>query len=128
MLAVRNESVERIAEVAQRPIGAGGHMPVVTGFLRASFTSAVGDVNFTARTPDTLVGPAGVANTHGGWIGQPLGVTLAQAGLEDTITLGWVANYARHAEYHHAFMDLALQRWPQVVQQVAREAFSRGAR
>jgi hypothetical protein len=128
ILAVRNESIERLAELVQTPVGAGGRMPVVTGFLRASFASAVGNVPSIAKTADTLVGRFGVASTHGGWSGQPLSITLAQAGPEDGITLGWGAHYARYAEHHHGFMDLGLARWPQIVQQVAREAFSRNAR
>lgn len=114
-LAVRNDAVQNLVEEMQTPTNAGGHMPVATGFLRASFVSRVG----RSELPVTKAPPvSGGAKYDGG----ALVVTMLSAKLQDPITLGWTANYAGYAEHRSPFFRLGLQRWPQIVEKSKRAA------
>ncbi|WP_292041071.1 MULTISPECIES: hypothetical protein [unclassified Brevundimonas] len=122
--AVRNESVQRVVEAMQTPVGAGGNMPVDTGFLRASLVAQIGyGVPPLRERPDS--------DAKHSW--NPVGIQLILAGAEasDTITIAYSANYARHQEYGsngrmgRRFVALAAQQWPQIVAEVCREAESR---
>ncbi|WP_297803407.1 hypothetical protein [uncultured Brevundimonas sp.] len=122
--AVRNESVQRVVEAMQTPVGAGGNMPVDTGFLRASLVAQIGyGVPPLRDRPDS--------DAKHSW--NPVGIqlVLAEAEASDTITIAYSANYARHQEYGthgrtgRRFVALAAQQWPQIVAEVCREAQSR---
>lgn len=122
--AVRNESVQRVVEIMQTPVGAGGNMPVDTGFLRASLVAQIG-----YGVPPLRPKPDG--DVKHSW--NPVGIQLILVGAaaSDTITIAYSANYARHQEYGangragRRFVALAAQRWPQIVAEVCREAESR---
>ncbi|WP_290497628.1 hypothetical protein [Hyphomonas sp. UBA4494] len=124
MEAVFKESAQRVISDMQEPVGAGGNMPVDTGFLRASLRASVNEpsMSFTFR-PD-----------EGGayrYEATQVALTIAGADLGDTIYAVYSANYAHHVEYGaqgrapRAFVRLAAQKWPQIVNQVALEARSR---
>lgn len=123
-VAVRNESAQRIVEIAQRPMAAGGRMRVDTGFLRASLL---------ATTSTALPGPTFKPDGDVRFSYDPgqVALTIAGADLDDVITAVWTANYARPRNYGSRgqpgdhFRDLAAQQWTNVVAQVAAEAQSR---
>ncbi len=122
MEAVHKESVQRTIEVMQTPVGAGGNMPVDTGFLRASLMARVGIPALPTReNPGAKVSY------------DPGQVTLVIAGakLSDPINAVYTANYARHVEYGargragRRFVALAAQQWPRIVSEVVTEAKAR---
>lgn len=117
--AVRNMAVEKVVEFAQTPVGAGGNMPIDTGFLRASLF-----VTTTGALPAKTENPGGGSFTY---TGGDLVLTLANASMDDVVTVGWSAAYARHVEYGargragRKFRDLAAQRWPEAVRDASLE-------
>lgn len=114
IVATRNLAVEKVVGYAQTPVGAGGNMPIKSGFLRASIASTRdGSIPMKTYKPD---GDGVFTYTGGG-----LTLTLAGADMDDVITVGWTANYARYAENKNAFMRLAAQRWPEAVREASRE-------
>lgn len=115
--AVRNMAVERVVEIAQTPVGAGGSMPVDTGFLRSSIqATSNGSVPLKRGKPGA-----------GAFTYNPGEITLVIAGadMDDVITIAWTAAYARHVEYGargrpgRAFMRLAAQQWPRAVREAS---------
>lgn len=124
MTAVRNESIQRVLEVAQTPVAKGGNMPVDTGFLRASLQVVAGDANFTLRE-----NPGGKHSFNGGEVT----LILAGAPLGKPIEAVYTASYARHVEYGargrpgRRFVGLAAQQWARIVDEVSREAQARNS-
>lgn len=123
-LAVRNESAQRIVEIMQTPVGAGGNLRVDTGFLRASLLA----INGTALPPVRLNPSPDARYTYDE--GQ-VGLVIADAAITDVLTFVYTANYARPREYGSRgqsgdrFVALAAQQWGRVVAEVAREAQAR---
>lgn len=120
--AVFKESAQRVFASALVPVGAGGNMPVDTGFLRASFQA-------TINAPVT-----GVKHRTGGTtypVTDQYALVIAGAKVGDVIYGTFTANYARHVEYGtrgragRGFVRLAAQRWPTIVNQVVAEAKAR---
>jgi hypothetical protein len=99
--------------------GQGGHMPVDTGFLRASL---VVSLNSPARSVTNNPGQVGAFTYNEG---TTSGIILA-AQFGDLIYAVYTANYARHVEYGaqgrpgYGFVRLAVQNWPKIVDKVAR--------
>lgn len=121
--AVFKESVQRVMEVAQTPGpsvanpggGMGGHMPIATGFLRASLQAVIGTGPPLAReNPNRHVKYSFDAGE--------VSLVIAGATISDTITLAYTANYARFVHRRYQFVTLAAQRWPQIVAEVSAEA------
>jgi len=121
MTAVRSESVQRLVELMQTPVEAGGNMPVDTGFLRASLVAEIGLGSFTAKPKPTGDGVYSYEPA-------PINLVIAGAGVSEPITVAYTAAYARIANYGgenraaRQFAGLAVQRWPQIVTEVAAEA------
>lgn len=113
MTAVRNIAAERVVEVMQTPVGAGGNMPVDTGFLRASLAFTTG-----ATLPGQRLKP-----DVGSFSFDPgeLSLKLLAAPMSETINIVYTANYARAANYGsrgrpgRQFVGLAAQQWPRIV-------------
>lgn len=120
--AVYRESAQRVFALAQTPVGAGGNMPVDTGWLRGSLV-----VNLGTEVPAAREKPEGVAAVPP----ADFAFTIAKADIETPVTGYWTASYARHVEFGargrsgRRFVALAAQRWPQIVAEVCREAESR---
>ena len=121
--AVFKESAQRVISDMQTPVGAGGNMPIDTGFLRASLQTTLNapTAKITYRQSDAPVtfdtsAPA---------------LTIAGAKLGDTVYAVYGANYAPYVEYGtggragRGFVRLAAQRWPEIVSQAATEARGR---
>jgi hypothetical protein len=116
-LAIFRESAQRIVNIAQEPVGAGGNMPVQTGYLRASGRASIGDANWSVTyKPD--------GQEKFGYNAAQAVLTVAKATLDDTIFFTWTANYAPYVEAKRGFVRLAAQQWQAVVNQVAREAIA----
>ena len=115
--AVRKESVQRVVNDMQTPVGRGGNMVVDTGFLRSSLMAS------TATMPR-------VGEDEQGSESQ---ITLAIANWDagQPLYLGYTANYAAHVHWGtrgraaRLWVTLAAQRWQQIVAEVARELRSR---
>jgi hypothetical protein len=124
--AVFRESAQRVIEVAQTPIAAGGNMPVDSGFLRASGAAVIG-----SNPPPLREKPAGDGK-HTFDMGD-VALVLAGATATDTITFVYTAKYARPQEYGargrdgRRFVGLAAQQWPRIVREVAAEARARSS-
>lgn len=124
MVAVRREAAQRTIEIMQTPVAKGGNMPVKSGFLRASLKATIGLSNFA-----TMANP----NDARPYAYDPAQISLVIAGsnLNDPITVVYTAVYANVANYGgpnreaRMFVDLAAQRWTQIVAQVAAEAEAR---
>ena len=126
MLAVRNESVQRVVEIMQTPVEAGGRMRVATGFLRASLRAAVGTANFVTTSP-----PVGQLKFI--YDASAVSLVIAGADIGDPIEVVYTANYARAREYNpngqtpDRFVAMAAQQWGRVVNEVCREAQARNS-
>jgi hypothetical protein len=122
LLAVRNESAQRVIEVMQTPVASGGNLPVDTGFLRASLRATLGEPAFPVTE-----NPGGSFSYDAGTVS----LVIADAKITDTITAVYGANYAIFVNYGTSrtparrFVDLAAQQWPRIVEEVAAEARAR---
>lgn len=100
--AIFKQSVQDVADQAQRPVAQGGRMPVDTGFLRNSLVSGLNG-----------------SYLHEGQAAYVLTITGAELG--DTVNIGWTANYAKHVEFGtskmqaRGFMRSALEDWQRIV-------------
>lgn len=125
-LAVRNEAAQRIVEemntagpsVANPGGGQGGHVPVDTGFLHASLLA----INGTAL-PSVRMNPSPDARYS--YDEGQVGLVIADAAITDTLTFVYTANYSKYMEEKYAFVRLAAQNWPAIVQQTVADAKSR---
>ena len=119
-LAVARESVQRLVEVAQTPQGAGGHMPVRDGFLRASLVATTGPLPAARSRPE---GEGRYAYDAG-----PVSLAIASWDMTKPLRVVWTANYARYAHWGtrgrpgSPWVALAAQRFPQIVAEASRTA------
>lgn len=123
--AVLRESTQRLIEQANTvgpsvnaPAGgAGGKMPVDTGFLRASMA-----VSFDGM-------PVGPGRNAGGnavaYDDSQITLKLAGVKLGKMIYAGWTAEYAIYMEERYGFSRSATQNWQPIVTQVIAEAKTR---
>lgn len=141
MLAVFRESAQRIILEMQKvgPSvknpggGAGGAMPVDTGFLRASLMTTLNNPDTTVKFKDDAIG-AYV------WQEGSVQLVILAARIGDSIYAVYTASYARRMEYGfsgtdslgrtynqsgYGFVRLAAQKWKQVVEEVVRDAKAR---
>lgn len=137
MTAVYRESAQRVIEIMQEPgpsvsstkiasaksygpvhSGGAGHLPVVTGFLRASLQTVIGDALFTLRDNPNPEGQFSFDLSE-------VSLVIAGAQVSDTITAAYTARYAKAMENRYAFVRLAAQQWQRVVPEVATEAQAR---
>jgi len=105
LTAVFRDACQQVANDVRVPISEGGHMPVLTGNLRRSLTAS------TTEMPQTRDSTTKYdRDVQGNVI-----LTIAKAKLDDTIYLGFQANYAPIQEQKHKFVALTAQRWPQIL-------------
>lgn len=116
--AVVKQSAQDVIEIMQTPVGKGGNMPVDTGFLRASL-----QVSLHQPFPANLPNP-GIARD---WNQSETIMAIAGFELGGTLYATYTANYAGYVEYGaqgrpgRAFVRLAAQQWPRIVNQNAVE-------
>ena len=125
--AVFRESSQRITEEILLPVAKGGHMRVETGFLRASLSASLdGALPQLAARPESAVEASRASGAPSiQFDSSPVTLTISNADIGDKITFAFAANYARHVENRFAMVRLGAQRWPQAVEEVAREAKGR---
>jgi len=127
MVAVRREAAQRTIEIMQTPVAKGGNMPVKSGFLRASLKATIGFTDFTTSDNPNPTGAYA-------YDAAQVSLIIAKAELNDPIVAVYTAAYANVANYGgqnreaRLFVDLAAQRWPQIVAEVAAEAEARNTR
>ena len=121
--AVRRQSVQELTEVILTPKAKGGNLRVDTGFLRSSWlgsTAAMPKANREKPSGDNF-----------DWDSASYAVTIANWKAGQTFYAGFGANYAAAREYGargqpaDLMVKLGVQRWQQIVEQVAREMRSR---
>lgn len=117
---VFRESTRRVASSAANGV------PVDTGFARASVRASL-----QAMPQADQDKPKGVEAVPFDF--SDVVLTIAKAELNDTIYVGWTANYAIHLEYGHSaqapagFVRLAAEQWPQIVSEVSAELKNRAS-
>lgn len=116
--AVMRTAVQETVAKAQNPRGAGGRMPIVTGFLHASIQAGL---HTMPKGPTTNEGNK---NYKLGTqvAGEPVAVTLLRwdPNTRTPLLVGWTAVYARHMEAKYGFLRGALEVWDQTVAEAAR--------
>lgn len=117
--AVLEEVVRPGPSVARPGASGGGNMPISTGFLASSLQVVVGD------GIATLV-PNPISNSEGKQVFQydaaATSLVIQNAKIGDTLTATFAAEYAIIMEARYAFVRLAAQRWPQIVEAEAAKA------
>ena len=123
---VRKESTKRLAEELNTPRDAGGNLPRTSGFLWASFDAELGRLPTMLSAP-----PEGASFTYDP---APVNAVIDASKLDGpAVHLAWRAEYARRQNYGYTgragylFLELGMQRWPQIVEQVEAERFSKAA-
>lgn len=133
--AIVKESAQEVVNEMQAPgpsvanpsfagDGRTGHMPVASGFLRASLMAAAdAPILRSVENPD----PEAKYTFNAGQVS----LVIAGAQLGQALYFTYGANYARHVEYGargrpgRGFVRLAAQKWPQIVARVSARAQSR---
>ena len=120
---VFRDATQTVVEIAQDAI------PVDTGFARASVrasTESMPQIDFTpAPRPPGRKPRSGPIIPYSG---QEISLSIANAKIEDTIFIGWTANYAIYLEYGHStqaptgFVRNAALQWPRIVSESAQKA------
>ncbi len=106
---ILHRSIQLLVDEAIRPESEGGHLPKVTGNLQNSVAvSTLGPVTMSFKTKKFRDPSDAVSN--------------AIAGVEvgTTAYIGFRAPYTAKAEAKHAFIRLAAQRWPQIVDEAVK--------
>lgn len=117
---VFRESTQRVAS------NAANGVPIDTGFARASVRASLDAMPFADKDKpkDVQAVPFDFSDVV---------LTIAKAELEDTIFIGWTANYAIFLEYGHSaqapsgFVRIAAEQWPQIVSEVSAELKQRSS-
>jgi hypothetical protein len=131
-LGVFREATKKVVRQAQTGIP---HIPVDTGFARASIRASLSSM--------PLIDPSMAAPHVKGreprsgeiypYDDSDVVLTIASANLEETIYIGWTANYVVFLEYGHSqqapsgFVRLAAEQWPQIVSDTVNELKARTA-
>lgn len=97
-----------------------GHLPVDTGYLRASLQAAI-----NTPQPAMMFRPPNVQNAA--YDASPVALVIAGAKLGETIYATYGAVYAPRMEAKYGFVRLAAQNWQQIVNRNARLARQRVA-
>lgn len=119
--AIMREAAQRLITIAQTPVGAGGNMPVDVGFLRGSLVVTPGRTPLLARDKPEGAGP--VSYDPG-----PATLAILAWDFAGPLRAVWTARYAKHVHYvargrpGRPWVDLARQRWPQIVAEVTADA------
>jgi hypothetical protein len=117
--AVVRESSQRVVDEMQTTRDNGGNLPFDTGFLRASLIAATDTM---PQIREDAVPKDGVTYTYDA---SPVNLVIAGTKPGQIIYVGYTAKYAaivdRHGKNPALFVELAAQRWPQIVAQVQAE-------
>lgn len=117
MLKVVKNSIKEVVEEAQKPVKEGGKIVVDTGFLRLSGQAQLNQIpKGEIRGRHRKKGEEGVLPEYA----MPDNAdyvlpTLAKMKIGDTFYFGWTAIYALKQEIYHGFMESAVMKWKQIV-------------
>jgi hypothetical protein len=120
--ATARTAVQDTVEMAQLPRAKGGRLRVDTGFLRASIQAGLGQM---PSGPTTNEGNETYAEGQQ-VAGEPVSVTLLRWNMQDTLFVGWTANYARAREAQDGFLRGAVELWDQTVDAAAKKVRTQG--
>lgn len=113
MTAVWRDAVQRTVSSMQQTVGAGGNLPVDTGFLRNSIAANKG----TAPTAPLTRNPGGSFSYEA----SDINLTILSSTPQDGLSVVYTAEYAIYVEFGargrapRRFVGLAAQRWPEFV-------------
>lgn len=115
---VMQQSLLNAVNEMQTPTAKGGRMRVDTGFLRASGQSSLNGM------------PTGPSRNMNGqtniiWNENQTELVIAKLTFGSTFFFGWTANYAKYRNAFDGFLDVTVQRWQQIVDNVVNEAKQR---
>lgn len=114
MLAVLKQSIKDMIEDANSTVAEGGRMRVDTGFLRASGVGAINEIpKGESEGRERGEGETGVIYPYKS---ESLNVILPKLKVGDTFYYGWTAHYAKAREYFDGFLEGAIQKWNQIVE------------
>ena len=120
MTAVFRESAERVISDMQTPVGAGGNMPVDTGYLRSSMM-------VTNGSPAPMDRPNPNPQGSFSYSGEGVTMTIQGAKIGDKLFACYTANYAAAVNYGsrgrqpRQFVEMAAQKWPAIVAQACQD-------
>lgn len=117
MLAVVKNSIKEVVQDAQRPVKEGGKIPVDTGFLRLSGHSQLNQIpKGEIRGRHRKKGEKGILPEYAVPDNADYILpTLAKMKIGDTFYFGWTAVYALKQELYHGFMESAVTKWKEIV-------------
>lgn len=122
MLNVVKDSIKITVQDTQKTVHDGGKMRVDTGFLRSSGLAGLnqipsGQSEGRKREP----GEVGVLSEYSKHeVEDYLIPVLAKMKIGDVFYFGWTARYARIRELYDGFLDSAVIKWSQTVDNVVR--------
>lgn len=117
MIAVIKNSIKEVVQDAQTPLSKGGKIHVDTGFLRSSGQAQLnqipsGQTEGRKRAEGELgVLPEYAVPDNADYILS----TLAKMKIGDTFYFGWTARYALAREIYDGFMESAVMKWKEIV-------------
>lgn len=114
-----SEVVRPGPSVARPGASGGGNMPIDTGFLAASLQVVVGD-GIATLVANPVKSSDGRQVFH--YDPGATSLVINNAKIGDTLTATFAAEYAIIMEARYAFVRLAAQRWPQIVEAEAAKA------
>lgn len=113
-LDVVKESVKDLIKDANTPVNAGGRMRVDTGFLRSSGTGAINEIpRGETEGRRRSSGETGVIYDYKG--SSALQAILQKLKIGDILYYGWTARYAEIRELYDGFLEAAVQKWNEIV-------------
>ena len=122
---VFKEAAQEVVEEMQKPTGQGGRMRVDTGFLRASLLASTTAMPTIKANSNPVEGGSYAPDF------AQIEAVIAGADIGDTLYFGYTAAYAAHREYGangqpaDAFVRMAAQNWPIIVDRKAAEIRAR---
>jgi hypothetical protein len=108
LTAVFRQSAQTVVEEVQKTKDRGGHMPVDTGFLRASLMASTSYMPSLIKDAQPTKGQTYQAS-------NATSLVIAGASQGKPVYLGFTANYAMIQENKNGFVRLTAQRWQQIV-------------
>lgn len=118
MLAVVKNSIQEVVDDAQTPVKEGGRMRVDTGFLRSSGVSELNKIpSGPTEGRKREQGETGVLYKYNKDFLIPI---LAKMKIGDKFYFGWSAKYAAVRELYDGFMETAVMKWSEIVENQVR--------
>lgn len=120
MLDVVKDSIKITVREAQKPVAKGGKIHVDTGFLRSSGLAGLNQIpSGPGKGRDRRAGEVGVLPEYANYEEENYLIpVLAKMKIGDRFYFGWTARYARIRELYDGFLDSAVVKWSETVNNV----------